>query len=196
MKLSSRWSVTACVAFCALGCSDPVAPPAQGAFNARVTAASPVPAGKMCPTGTSPYFEVPVVPPVTTVDEALSDRTYLHWVIDGEGGASVACTVQGNGSAFEGRISAGGKTLDISGGSLDATLKGKATITVASSSQISGSLSSASAACNINASNAGGTSYEVAPGRIWASFDCPAVERQPSDYCAARGTFVLENCNK
>ena len=196
MKLSSRWSVTAWVAFCALGCSDPVAPPAQGAFNTRVTSASPAPAGKMCPSGASTYFEVPTVPPPTTVDETLDDGTYLHWVIDGENGAGVACTVQGNGSFFEGRISSGGKTLDISSGTLDATLKGKATITIASSSQISGSLSSAAAACTINASNAGGTRYEVAPGRIWATFDCPAVEKTPSDYCAARGTFVLENCNK
>ncbi|RYZ03550.1 MAG: hypothetical protein EOO73_27075 [Myxococcales bacterium] len=196
MKLSSRWSVSALVAICALGCSDPVAPPAQGAFNTRVTSASPAPAGKSCPSGASTFFEVPVVPPATTVDETLDDQTYLHWVIDGEDGAGVACTVQGNGSFFEGRISSGGKTLDISSGTLDATLKGKASITIGSSSQISGSLSSPPVSCTINASNAGGTRYEVAPGHIWATFDCSSVERQPSDYCAARGTFVLENCNK
>jgi len=133
---------------------------------------------------------------VTTVDEALDDQTYLHWVIDGEEGAGVKCTVQGNGSFFEGRISAGGKTLDISSGTLDATLKGKATITVGSTSQISGQLTSPPVSCTINASNAGGTRYEVAPGHIWATYDCPGVEQQPSNYCSARGTFVLENCNK
>lgn len=196
MKLSSRWSVTAWVAVSALGCSDPVPPPAQGAFNARVTSASPAPTGKMCPSGPSTYFEVPVVPPPTTTDEALDDQTYLHWVIDGEDDARVSCTVQGQGSFFEGRLDYGGKSLEITSGTLDATLKGKARITVVSSAQISGALSAPSANCAINASNAGGTRYEVAPGRIWASFDCPSVERQPTDYCVARGTFVLENCNK
>jgi hypothetical protein len=179
-----------------LGCSDPVAPPAQGAFNARVTSASPAPSGKMCPSGASTYFEVPVVPPVTTVDEALDEQTYLHWIVDGEN-AAAKCTVQGNGSFFEGRLSSGTKTLDISAGALDpTTLKGTARISLSSGSQISGALTSPSANCIINASNAGGTRFEVAPGRIWASFDCPSVERQPSDYCAARGIFVLENCNK
>jgi hypothetical protein len=196
MKLSSRWSNMAWVAVCALGCSDPVAPPAQGAFNARVTSASPAPAGKMCPSGASTYFEVPVVPPPTTVDETLDDSTYIHRVIDGESGAGVTCTVKGQGSSFGGRISSAGKVLEISSGTLDATLKGTALITVASSSQISGALTAPSANCIINASNAGGTSYEANPGRIWATFDCPSVERQPSDYCVARGTFVLENCSQ
>jgi hypothetical protein len=196
IKLSSLWSVTAWVAVSALGCSDPVPRPAEGAFNAQVGSASPAPAGKTCPNRPSIYFEVPTVPPATTVDERLDEQTYLHWVIDGESSATVTCTVKGQGTSFEGRISSGGKTLDISSGTLDATLKGTASITVGNSAAMSGSLSSPSANCVINASNTGGTRYEVAPGRIWASFDCEAVERQPTDSCSARGTFVLENCNQ
>lgn len=195
MKLSSRWSVTALVATGVLGCSDPVAAPAQGAFNARVTAASPAPAGKMCPSGASTYFEVPTVPTNTMSDETLDEFTYIHRAIDGEG-ASVSCKVQGKGSFFEGRIASGSRSLEISSGTLDGSLRGTARITVVSGGQISGALSAPSANCTINASNAGGTSYQADPGHIWASFDCPSVERQPSDYCAARGTFVLENCSK
>jgi hypothetical protein len=195
MKMSSRWSVMACLAVAALGCSDPVGPAKQGAFNARVTAASPLPAGKRCPNTAFPYFEVPAVPTNTTSDERLDDQTYLHWAVDGEG-ASVSCSVKGQGASIEGRISSGSKTLEISSGTLDATLKGTARITLMNGSEISGSLSSPAADCVLNASNAGGTRYEVAPGRIWATFTCKSVEQQPSDYCAASGTFVLENCDK
>ncbi len=194
--LSSRWSVTALVAVGVLGCSDPVAKPAQGAFNTRVTAASPAPSGKMCPSGASTYFEVPVIPPSPTTDDTLDANTYIHRVIDGESDASVRCRVQGKGTSFEGRISQGGKTLEISGGTLDASLRGTARITVGSSSQISGSLSAPSANCIINAAPTGGTSYQADSGHMWATFDCPSVERQPSDYCGARGTFVLENCTE
>jgi hypothetical protein len=195
MNLSSRWCVTAVVALGALGCSDPVPPPAQGAFIAQVRSVSPAPQGKSCPSGTSFTYDVPEVPADKPL-EVLSGSTYVHRIIDGESNASVSCTVKGNGGSFEGRLAAQGKSLEISSGTLDATLKGTARITLVNGAKLSGALSSPSANCTIDASKAGGTNFQVAPGHIWASFSCPSVEQQPSTYCGASGTFVLENCSQ
>lgn len=196
MKMSSRWCVTAFFAVSALGCSDPVGPAKQGAFNARLATASPLPVGKRCPSTVMPSFEVPAVPTGTMTDERLDRDTYLHWAVNGEG-AEVSCTVTGQGSSFQGIIKSGARALEITNGTLDAALKGTARITLQNGSEFSGLLTSRSEQpCVIDASNAGGAKYEVAPGRIWASFTCASVEQQPSDYCAASGTFVLENCDK
>lgn len=196
MNLSSRWCVTAVVALAGVGCSDPVPPPAQGAFIARITAVSPTPLGKSCPSGTAFSYDVPDVPDSAPTEE-LSPNTYLHKIIEGEGGGAVSCRVSGDGAAFEGRIAIPdkGKSLEIRSGTLGADRKGTARIAVGNSAELSTTLSSPMANCKIDA-QASGNRLEVAPGRIWATFDCPSVESPPSDYCAARGTFVLENCDK
>jgi len=194
MNLSSRWCVTAVVALAALGCSDPVPPPAQGAFTARITSVSPAPTGKSCPSGASFAYDVPDVPDTMPTEE-LTPFNYSHKIVDGEPDSAVSCKVSGQGSFFEGRIAFSGKSLEIRSGSLGADLKGTARITVGNSQKLSTTLLSPSANCKIDA-KADGNRLEVAPGHIWATFDCPSVESPPSDYCAAKGTFVLENCDK
>ena len=138
-------------------------------------------------------FDVPDVPDETPL-EALDEDTYLHRLIDGESNANVSCTVKGDGASFEARISYLGKSLEISSGTLGADKTGTARISVQNSQKLSGVLSSPMATCKINAKAAAGNNFQAAPGHMWASFDCPSVERQPSDYCAAKGVFVLENC--
>jgi hypothetical protein len=194
MNLSSRWCVTAVVALAALGCSDPVPPPAQGAFIARITSVSPAPAGKSCPSGAAFTYDVPDVPAEAPTEE-LSPSTYLHKIIDGEANSAVSCRVTGGGASFEGRIAFLGKSIEITNGTLGADSKGTARIAVGNSQQLSGTLVSPMANCKIDAKPAG-NNLQVDAGHIWATFDCPSVESEPSDYCRATGTFVLENCDK
>ena len=61
MHVSSRWCVTAVFALGALSCSDPVAPPAQGAFIASISAPSPAQPEKACPIGGAFTFDVPEI---------------------------------------------------------------------------------------------------------------------------------------
>jgi hypothetical protein len=189
MHVSSRWCVTAVFALGALSCSDPVPPPAQGAFLTTIKAPSPVPAGKSCPTSVSFTYDVPSIL-ATKPLEALDENTYLHRTIDGEDNASVSCKVVGSSSfTFSGRIVLGGSAISIASGTLGADKKGTAQITVTNSKDLSGSLISPSPNCVI-------TAYQVKAGSMWASFTCPSVEAPPSEYCTASGFFVLENCEQ
>jgi len=188
----SRWCVTTVSVLGALACSDPVPPAAQGAFITNVTAASPAVPGKNCPAGAAFTSEAPTV---TDPTQTLSATSYKHKLIDGEGGSEVACTVKGASSfTFSGRVSHQSKVLELSGGTLGADLKGTARVTILDGARLSGALSSAPAACTIDAAKAEGNSYQVKAGSIWARYSCPAVESQPSSSCRAEGYFVLENC--
>ena len=199
MNLSSRWSVTAVVALGALGCSDPVPPPAQGAFWANVTSVSPQPAGKSCPSGASLTFDVPAANLNAIPSETLDQDTYKLRKIDGEDQAEVSCSVKGGSSfTFEGTIKLGARALSITNGTIGDDKKGTARITVQANGTpgFSGALSSPSANCVIDAAPAPGNNFQVNPGHIWAHFQCASVEQMPSDLCKAEGFFVLENCSQ
>jgi hypothetical protein len=129
MNVSSRWCVTAVFALAALACSDPVPPPAQGAFIASVKPASPQPAGKSCPTSAVTY-DVPNIRD-TKPAEVLTDGRYLHKIVDGDAGG-VSCTVKGGsgGFTFSGKITQGDRGLNISDGTLGADKKGTARMTL------------------------------------------------------------------
>jgi hypothetical protein len=197
MNLSSRWCVTAVVALGALGCSDSVPPPAQGAFWANVKSVSPSPTGKSCSAGASLTFDVPTVDPM--LNQTLDRDTYLHKLIDGEDKAEVSCAVKGKSSfTVEGTIQLGNKSFSISNGTLGADKKGTARITLRSAGTpgFSGALSSPSNTCTLDAAAASGNNFQVRPGSVWGHFDCPSVEQAPTDYCKADGFFVLENCDQ
>ncbi len=196
MNVSSRWCVTAVFALGALACSDPVPPPAQGAFIASVKPASPQPAGKACPTSAFTYDVPPVLTDMPT--EILDADNYTHRIINGESGATVECSVKGGGGnfTFSGNILLGGKALKISGGTLAAG-KGTATITVNDAERLSpAQLISPAGACAIDATKAAGNNFQAKAGSMWASFKCTSVELMPASSCAADGFFVLENCDQ
>lgn len=195
MNVSSRWCVTAFVALGSLACSDPVPPPAQGAFIASVGQVSPPVSGKACPAGAAFTYDVPAVR-ATKPGEALDNNTYLHKTIDGESNSTVSCTVKkgGGGFSFSGKISISGQALEITDGVLDGSNKGTARIFIVNSEHLSAPLISPSANCVIDASSTSGAAYQAQPGSMWAHFSCSSVESPPSDYCKAEGTFVLENC--
>jgi hypothetical protein len=195
MNLSSRWCVTAAIALGALSCSDPVPPPAQGAFIVSLSSVSP-PNGKQCPSGAASTFDVPPVLASGKPTEILSTNTYLHSAIDGEGDAKVSCSVHGSSSfTFSGRIAAQGKVLEISDGVLTNNMTGTARVMVANGALLSSALTSPAADCTIKVvTNSKGT--QVKAGSLWAEFSCTSLEHQPADGCGAKGTFVLENCTE
>lgn len=193
MHVSSRWCVTAVFALGALSCSDPVAPPAQGAFVTTIKAPSPAPMGKSCPTSVSFTYDVPRILD-TKPTEGLDQDTYLHRIVDGENSAQVSCKVTG--SSFSGRIVLGGRALSISSGTLGADKKGTAQITVTNSESLSTSLISPTANCTVDAAGTASNKFQVKGGSMWASFSCPSVEAAPNEYCTAGGFFVLENCEQ
>jgi len=202
MNLSSRWCVTAVVALGAAACSDPVPPPAQGAFKASVSSVSPPVANKMCPSGAALTYEVPTVPVPTTTDtrdQSLSGSTYLHKIIDGEDSSTVHCSVKSSskGISFEGRISLGGKAIEISDGSLPDKMKGTARMSFTKSSTpgFSNSLSSPAGGCTVEAV-VNDKGVQAKAGSIWAHFSCPGIDHEPSDHCSSEGYFVLENCDQ
>lgn len=195
MNVSSRWCVTALFALGAVACSDPVPPPAQGAFIASVGPVSPQPPMKACPASAFTY-DVPKVRD-TMLAEALDGNSYKHKIINGQSNAKVSCSVKGGsaGFRFSGEISQGGQALAIANGTLGPDMKGTATMTVTNTDHLAPpQLISPAGACAIDAAPGGGNTFEVAPGRIWASFKCSSVELAPANYCGADGYFVLENC--
>ncbi|HEY6080202.1 MAG TPA: hypothetical protein VIW29_15415 [Polyangiaceae bacterium] len=183
----------AVVGYGALACSDPVPLPAQGAINTQVSAVSPPVQGKACSAGASFTYDVPQVRE-DHPDDVLDDGTYIYKVIDGDNNATVKCSVKGGPVFnFSGNIVLNGEGMEVTGGTVDATLKGTATITIKNSQHLSSSLISPPSSCAIDivTTNAG---PQVKAGSMWAHFSCPAVEAPPSDSCAAQGYFVFENC--
>jgi hypothetical protein len=175
-----------------------VPPPAQGAFIAQVGPSPTPPPDKACPTSSFSY-DVPKMLE-TDATQQLTASNYDQKTINGEKGAKVSCTVKGgaNGFTFSGNILLGGRGLQISGGTLGATKTGTANITVSNSERLSPAqlISPASTPCTVNAAQVGNNSLQVAPGNIWAEYNCPQVNLEPSSSCSAKGFFVLENCEQ
>jgi hypothetical protein len=166
-------------------------PPAQGAMRVRLSSPTAPVLGKMCPSGAAQIFDVPAVANEMPKDE-LSEDTYLHKVVDGEAGALVSCRVVKTtmGFDFEGAIQLGSKSLTVKEGTL-ADRKGTAHVDIQNSESLPITLSSPVANCTIDVSR---QSLQVAAGAMWATFTCASVEHAPSDFCAADGVFVFENC--
>jgi hypothetical protein len=197
MHVSSRWCVTAVLAFGALACSDPVPPPAQGAFLAHVKSPSPLPEGKQCRIGGAFTYDIPVIFATKPLEQLDAD-TYLHKAVDGEKGASVSCSVKGSSTfSFSGEYTQGDSlSLSISSGTIGADGKGTALISIYNSTKLSTALTSPGATCTIDAAKGANNNFQVKPGSMWAAFNCAAVDAPPSDSCSADGFFVLENCDQ
>lgn len=187
----SRWCVTAVCALGALSCSDPVAPPGQGAFTVSVLSASPAVSGKSCPTGTAYTYEAPAVESVT---EKLSATFYKHKLIDGESESTVSCKMKGSSSfTFSGVLRSGTRSLELWGGTMTPDFKGTAGVTIVDGVQ-GAQFTSAAGACTVDAVKGADGKFQAKPGSLYATFSCAAVERPPSDLCRTNGVFVLENC--
>jgi hypothetical protein len=153
----------------------------------------------MCPSGAALTFDVPSVQDKDPTN-VLTGNNYGEKIIDGENSSKVRCTVKGKSTfTFGGRIESGPKSLEITDGTIGADGKGTARVFL-TDHQVPGGFSSTlgapSANCTVDTTKASGGGLQIKAGSMWAAFNCPSVEAQPSDYCKADGFFVLENCSQ
>lgn len=161
------------------GCSDPVPPPAQGAFTATF--------------GNSPDVVCPAINPSPVIGVGMISEKEKAMVIDGENGAAVSCKVVPSGSTFvvqNASISQGSTsiTLNVVVGS-DAEAEGKVSL--------KGPNTDKGAYVPVNGSTCTFSLIEGGEGRIWLKFDCPTMERagQIGAACSVQnGIAAFESC--
>jgi hypothetical protein len=167
-------------ALTALSCSDPVAPPAQGAFYMNVTSGNGV-----CNRGPASF----------QLGEPRPAPQTLARLIDGQEGAGVSCAVSGDGSfSFNGKVEKQPFSFYI-GGSVSGT-SGTAAVNAYSPATLNMS-SPSSAPCTVSIKAEKG--QEVASGRIWGEYSCPEFTdpSSPSQTsCACSGYILFENCQE
>jgi hypothetical protein len=183
-----RWSFLAVPLLAALGCSDPVPRPAQG--NLTVSIQGPVTGTMKCPVPGKTYY---VGNPDAPNKDMVGDR-----FIDGENGATIKCSVKGNGPfSFSGTIKASSSendkvTMTISNGVVNADrLTGTATAGVFTP-QLAGTFASAEGACAVTV-----IGDEIKAGSMWGQISCPLITYTSTGQACSIGTtttFVLENC--
>jgi hypothetical protein len=166
-------------------CSDPAPPPAQGGATLSITH----PASGVCDRTLTTPAQIGNPGPT-------SDKPGQR-LVDGTNGAFVTCRVVagGEGFTFDGEISWQGNRLTIVDGTMGADLMGSAGFLSVLTPLALGLQSSRAMPCTINASV---RPLEIAPGRIWATYDCPEMidTKSPATRCASNGVFVFENCAK
>jgi hypothetical protein len=200
----SRWSFLAVPVLTALGCSDPVPLPAQGAISLQVggpTSTCPEP-GNVYPVG---KLVNDPSDPTGKRKKALapSESDPGQSVVDGEGGTKISCSVRGKGPfTFSGSLQATSAdeakdliTITFSNGVVN---EDKTTGTVSVqvfTTQLAGQFASGSTPCTVKVIN-----QQIKGGSIWADFSCPSLTQPPSGACSSgvapsTSTFVFENCD-
>ena len=187
MNGCARWSFLAVPLLAALGCSDPVPRPAQGGVTLSIeksNATCPVP-GKT--------YEVCHSKGHGPTNAAAGDR-----LIDGESGASIKCSVKGNGPySFSGNIHGLSTenelvTVTITNGVISADkTTGTGTVNVYTPTVMG--FISAEGTCVFNVVN-----QQVKGGSLWATFSCPSITQASTSQVCAVGTtsaIVFENCD-
>lgn len=159
--------------------------PAQGAMSVDLIMPCMTLGGSPnCPT-TSVTIELPS-------DEGPTDNQYPAHLVDGEAGAQVSCRVAGSDTyEVEGVLASGGARLLISSLTL-AGDKGDGVVMFADPAQFAESYSGS---CRF-LTRSPGTSLQIKPGSLWASFDCASLASQGGSARGATGFFILENCEE
>ena len=173
-----------------VSCSDPVPPPSQGGAYVEINAAPAgvTPAGRKCSIqGHSAQIGNP--PP--------SGSSPGKRVVDGEGGASVSCRVSksGGGYKFNGTAQHNKVTFYVNGEVTSGA--GTAKVTTYDPTSLATLGNPSDTPCEVTVTEP----LQVASGRIWAAFKCPAFVdiSQPDGplFCEAEaGWFVFENCDE
>lgn len=184
--------VGAAGALCVIGCSDPVPPPPKGGMFISINAApvAVTPAGRKC---NIQFHDAAIGSPPPSA-AAPGGR-----VTDGEGGARVSCRVSKSGDVFKITASAAHKKISFSVNG-EIAPKGKGTASIIESDPVSlvALRNPTDTPCVLSVES---EPLEVAAGRIWAHFACPAFvdATQPDGplFCEAEsGWFVFENCDE
>jgi hypothetical protein len=184
------------VAALCLGCSDPPAPPAQGAVEITINAESSGACSHASGQATAPQ-DPPgnpnAVATALSCDLSRGCKPDQYVRVDGDSGSSVSCTVSPSGDGF-------GVSVSISDGSR---------LTFAASGSVNGSggtmqISQSGANTNHEGLYDSTCTITIDPNRglvkkgaIWARFDCPHFAAQNSaggEQCDAVGSFIFENC--
>ncbi len=185
--MNARWSFLAVPLLAALGCSDPVPLPAQGAVSLTIPNRGPV-----CPDSGYTYNIGNPTPPSRT---ATGDS-----LVDGKG-ASISCSVRpsGAGYAFSGTIAgtttqgtpSNKVTVSFTSGVVDASGKGTANVSVFTT-RLGNPFNNGATPCTITVLQS-----QVKPGSIWATFECASIVNPPDQTCgvSAESTIVFENCD-
>jgi len=193
MNAGARCSILAVPLLAALGCSDPVPLPAQGALSLSIQKSVSV-NGATCPdVGTTYEVGAPGVPSASSPGDSL---------IDGDKGAHISCSVKGSGGtyAFSGSFQASTSVGDpaplalaFSGGVINPNNTGSASISVFTNKLAGSFTSPAGMDCSFKVL---GNPPQVANGHIWASFSCPQIAQPPSNLCGVgTSVIVFENCD-
>ncbi|MCC6555235.1 MAG: hypothetical protein IT372_19910 [Polyangiaceae bacterium] len=169
------------------GCSDPVPATPRGAWVVSFE---------------SPSFEsCPITSHNATMGE-VSDSQRKTVLVDGEGGATVQCSVSGSGSFSVTAFAASTETqvgfsMAIKGISSSATLDAPATGSISfSSPTTSGEAVSSLTENPCIFYFVPNTQEGVAEGKIWVAFQCPAMRIDTADGCRIKqGYAVFENCD-
>lgn len=173
-------------------CSDPAAPPPQGAMSIHIQSASSsiTPTGKKC---TIPAHNAQVA---GTDTEPPSGTNKGDTITDGEGG-TVKCEVSGAGASFSGQLKRGKVSFSING-EIDDAGKGTASIQEFDPDSLTTLKNPEDMPCEITVLTDAKGKLTVASGRIWAQFKCPGLitNDNPALFCSADdGYFVFENCS-
>lgn len=192
MNAYPRWSFLAVPLLAALGCSDPVPPPAQGAVRLDLSQPTTTVSEMSCPI--TQLYQVGAKDPKTMAVLAPTMQDPGESVISGESGSTITCSVTGSGGNF-----------NFSGSLHASTPQGDQILVAFQNGVISGTTGTA----DVNvytpqlSSNFSGTgctitvqNNQVKGGSIWATFSCPQISSPPSGLCGISGdsTIVFENC--
>ena len=181
----------ALTAFSVAGCSDAVAPPSQAGVYVEINSAplADTPPGRKCTIlGYSAQIGNP--PP--------SKSSPGKRVVDGEGGASVTCKVSKSGDVFKFQGKTTHKKVSFfASGEVTKGGAGTARVTEYDPESLRTMGNPTDTPCVVSVADP----FEVANGRIYAEFHCPAfVDISQPDaelFCEAEvGWFVFENCDE
>jgi hypothetical protein len=193
MNASARCTFLAVPLLAALGCSDPVPPPAQGAVTLEIGQPTVHVDQMSCPVTNS--YLVAATDSKTKMIAAPTSSDPGDSIISGESGSSISCSVTGGGGTFNfsgsflGYTPQGDKvSLSFSNGTVT-NFMGTADVNVYTP-QLSQNFSGTG--CTITVENG-----QVKGGSIWAAFACAQISSPPSGLCgiAASSAFVFENCS-
>ena len=171
-----------------IGCSDPVPPPAQASLLFVV--GQPGVPGVGCAIGGSQAANIGGPPAPARGDPGAR-------AVDGQDDTSIGCRVSGGGAfSISGSALRGVTSFSITNGTAPAGGRGEARISVSSPATAGKVLTSAAdRPCTLFLDR---TPFQVAPGNIWADFDCDLAVNasQPGSQCGITGNFVFENCEE
>jgi len=201
----SIWSLSAALAALVVaGCSDPVPPAPRGNLVFTLTGCTTYSGG----VGAQLGQDVPVA--TKSVQLPATDGTRPgRRIEDGQEGSSISCTVDGGDTnRIEARISGTQSHpsaqfvenvgIVISDGFLQKTETGgtgQANITLHTGGVYYRTPEGGSCTLSLESSRTD-NQFTVDAGRVYARFDCAALEDPPTTGCRASGAFVLERCEE